>query len=77
MKMAQVEFVATFATLFRSSKCRALSDAQESGEELRKRLEYVMVDSIPKMTLQIRDPKEVKLEWVSGGSGLGVIEEAR
>jgi len=77
MKMAQVEFVATFATLFRSSKCRALSDVQESGEELRKRLECVMMDSIQKMTLQIRDPKEVKLEWVPGGSGLGVIGEAR
>ena len=64
MKMAQVEFVATMATLLRSSKCHPLSDVQESGEELRKKLEYVMVDSIPKMILQIRDPKEVKLKWV-------------
>lgn len=63
MKMAQVEFVATFATLFRSSKCHPLYGAHESEEELRKRLEYVMVNSIPKMTLQIRDPKDVKLKW--------------
>ena len=64
MKMAQVEFVATFATLFRSSKCHPLYGVQETEEELRKRLENVMEDSIPKLTLQIRDPKEVKLEWI-------------
>ena len=64
MKMAQVEFVATFATLFRSSKCYPLDGEQESGEELRKKFEYALVDSIPKMTLQIRDPKEVKLKWI-------------
>jgi cytochrome P450 len=64
MKMAQVEFVAAFATMFRSSKCHPLRCVQETEEELRKRLEYLMADSIPRLTLQIRDPKEVKLKWI-------------
>ena len=71
-----MEFVATFATLFRSSKCHPLCGVKEAGEELRKRLEQVMEDSIPKLTLQIRDPKEVKLKLTRiVGSSVGVVSE--
>ena len=65
--MAQVEFVATLATLFRSSTCEPLQADQKTDEEQRKRLEYLMMNSIPKLTLQMRDPKEVKLKWIRDG----------
>jgi cytochrome P450 len=65
MKMSQVEFVATMATLFRRARCEVLPlTAKETPVEGRKRLVDMMEDSISKLTLQVRDGKEVKLRWV-------------
>jgi cytochrome P450 len=65
MKMSQVEFVATMATLFRHAKCEVLPlTIDEKPEEGRKRLVDMMEDSISKLTLQVKDGKEVKLRWV-------------
>jgi cytochrome P450 len=68
MKMAQVEFVATFATLFRSARCEPLLVGEETNKEARKRLENIMADSMQKLTLQVKDPKAVKLKWIRDGS---------
>ncbi len=68
MKMAQVEFVATFATLFRSARCEPLRDGQETDKEARKRLENIMEDSVSKLTLQVRDLKTVRLRWIRQSS---------
>ena len=64
MKFSQVEFVAVFATLFRSAKCEPLRKVGETGEQARKRVEDIMANSVTKLTLQVRDPKEVMLRWV-------------
>jgi cytochrome P450 len=48
MKMAQVEFVATFSTLFRGARCVALLDEGRTEEEQSERLEELMADSIRK-----------------------------
>ncbi|KAK2803229.1 hypothetical protein FQN50_007096 [Emmonsiellopsis sp. PD_5] len=65
MKMSQVEFVATMATLFRSTRCEALPTAGiEDPEVLRQRLLRLMWDSVSKLTLQMRNPGEVQLRWV-------------
>ncbi|EED23916.1 cytochrome P450, putative [Talaromyces stipitatus ATCC 10500] len=63
MKMSQVEFVATIATLFRQSRCEVLTLTGKE-EEGRKRLMDMMDDSISKLTLQVRNGQEVKLRWV-------------
>ncbi|KAF4963377.1 hypothetical protein F66182_18128 [Fusarium sp. NRRL 66182] len=65
MKMSQVEFVATMATLFRHARCEVLPlTIEEKPEEGRKRLVDMMEDSISKLTLQVKDGTEVKLRWV-------------
>jgi cytochrome P450 len=64
MKFSQVEFVAVFATMFRSARCEALRGEGETGEQARARLEGIMADSVSKLTLQVRDPSQVKLTWV-------------
>jgi cytochrome P450 len=64
MKFSQVEFVAVFATLFRSAKCAPLLKDGETGEEARKRLENIMTNSVSKLTLQVKNPKDVMLKWV-------------
>jgi cytochrome P450 len=64
MKMSQVEFVATFATIFRSTRCEPLRLGRKEPEELRKELRDCMKDSISKLTLQVKDPKVVKLRWM-------------
>lgn len=63
MKMAQVEFLAVFSTFFRSGRCEPLRDGKETIEEARKRLEDLAADSVPKLTLQVRDAKAVQLKW--------------
>jgi cytochrome P450 len=68
MKMAQVEFVATFTTLFRSTRCEPLRAGEETDKEARKKLENIMADSVQKLTLQVRDPKAVKLKWIRDSS---------
>jgi cytochrome P450 len=64
VKMSQVEFVATFATLFRSVKCEPLCAGEETDTEARTKLEAIMADSVQKLTQQVKDPKEVKLRWI-------------
>jgi cytochrome P450 len=64
MKFSQVEFVAVFATLFRSARCEPLRRAGETGEQARKRVEGIMANSVSKLTLQVRDPKGVMLRWI-------------
>jgi cytochrome P450 len=67
MKFSQVEFVAVFATMFRSARCEALRGEGETGEQARARLEGVMADSVSKLTLQVRYPSQVRFAWVRAG----------
>ena len=64
VKMAQVEFVATLATLFRSARCEPLPSDSQDPETLRQHLRDVVADSIVKLTVQVRDPRKVKLRWI-------------
>jgi cytochrome P450 len=68
MKMAQVEFVATFSTLFRGARCVALLDEGRTEEEQSERLEELMADSMLRLTLQMQNSKEVRLKWIRDGS---------
>ncbi|KAL4753494.1 hypothetical protein BDW72DRAFT_210017 [Aspergillus terricola var. indicus] len=64
MKMSQVEFVATMATLFRSGKCEPLPTAGiNKPDVLRERLLALSRDSVSKLTLQMRNPDGVLLKW--------------
>ena len=66
--MAQVEFVATFATLFRSARCEVLKEEEETELQAKKRLEDLMADSLIRLTLQIKNQEEVKLRWIMDGA---------
>ncbi|KLJ12860.1 hypothetical protein EMPG_09453 [Blastomyces silverae] len=66
LKMSQVEFVATMATIFRSARCDPLPIAGiEKPEALRQRLQQLTQDSISKVTIQIRNPGDVELQWTA------------
>ncbi|RDI83693.1 hypothetical protein Vi05172_g6265 [Venturia inaequalis] len=65
MKMAQVEFVAVIATLFRSCKVEVVLREGESDIEARERLVMSMQESQPKLTLQIENPEDVVLRWLT------------
>jgi cytochrome P450 len=67
MKMAQVEFVATLATLFKNARCEALRVGDETQEDVTKRLRKLVENSQPRLSLQMMEPKEVKLRWVRDG----------
>lgn len=67
MKMAQVEFVATFATLFRAARCEFIGSSDDATENTRQ-LEALMKDSFMKLSLQMKEPSEVQLRWVPNGS---------
>ena len=56
--MAQVEFVATFATLFRSSRCEVLKEEGETERQAKKRLEDLMTDSMLRLTMQMKKSRE-------------------
>ncbi|RAK96099.1 cytochrome P450 [Aspergillus ibericus CBS 121593] len=64
LKMSQVEFVATMATLFRHARCEPLPQEGMSTEALVARLKELMDDSAPKLTMQVKQPNEVQLQWV-------------
>ncbi|KAL2823942.1 putative cytochrome P450 monooxygenase [Aspergillus cavernicola] len=65
LKMSQVEFVATLATLFRSARCEALPvSGFNTPKELRERLQRLTADSVVKLTVQMRDATGVELQWV-------------
>ncbi|OJZ90997.1 hypothetical protein ASPFODRAFT_41430 [Aspergillus luchuensis CBS 106.47] len=55
MKMSEVEFVGTMATLFRHTRCEPMQKGK---------LQQQMEDSISKLTLQVRELREVQLRWV-------------
>lgn len=65
--MAQVEFVATFSTLFRAARCVALRDEGVTAEEESKRLKELMADSMLRLTLQMQNSQEVRLKWIKDG----------
>lgn len=62
--MAQVEFVAVIATLFRSCTVEVVCQPGESVEEARQRLVKAMQESQPRLTLQIEKPDDIVLRWV-------------
>ena len=63
--MAQVEFVATFATLFRSARCEPLpTKGLEKPEDLRQRLQDILANSISALTLTVPDKKAIQLRWI-------------
>lgn len=65
MKMSQVEFVATIATLFRHATCEPLPVmGMKDPEELRDRLKKIMDESVVQLTVMVNDPQEVQLRWV-------------
>lgn len=55
MKMSEVEFVGAMATLFRHARCEPMQEGK---------LLQQMDDSISKLTLQVRELREVQLRWV-------------
>jgi cytochrome P450 len=65
MKMSQVEFVATIATLFRHARSEVLSLTEtETPVEAQARLLAVTDESISRLTLQVKNSEQVQLRWV-------------
>ena len=64
MKMSQVEFVAVLATAVRSWRVQLVPKEGERVEQARKRMEGLLADSQPIVTLQMKRPREVQLAWV-------------
>lgn len=62
-KMSQVEFVAVIATIFKRYRVTATLEKGETMEEAKQRLQEVMNDSQPRLTLQMNKPQDVKLKW--------------
>ncbi|OJD25567.1 hypothetical protein ACJ73_03064 [Blastomyces percursus] len=66
LKMSQVKFVAVMAAIFRSARCEPLPTAGiEKPEALRRRLRRLTRDSVSKLTLQLRNAGDVKLQWTA------------
>ncbi|KAJ9615390.1 hypothetical protein H2200_001465 [Cladophialophora chaetospira] len=63
-KMAQVEFVTVFMTIFGRYRCEAVRRQGESDEEVKSRIEAIMKDSAPKLTLQMTRNRDLQLRWV-------------
>lgn len=62
-KFAKVEFVATFAAIFRKHKAQPARREGESVEEARVRVGKVVKDSNVELLLQMRDPDSVGVVW--------------
>ena len=62
--MAQVEPPGTVRQIFSSWRVEVVAKQGESAEMARERLRRVVEGSQPKITLQVRDPREVILRWV-------------
>ncbi|KAA8612564.1 CypX Cytochrome P450 [Pyrenophora tritici-repentis] len=62
-KMAQVEFVAVIATLFRKCTAQPIVKKGESMQQAKQRLLDLTQDSQAGLTLQMNRPKEVSLKW--------------
>ena len=65
MKMAQVEFLAVIFTLFSKYRVEAMPKSGESLEDAREKLRSVIMDSFPRLTLQMNHPKNAALRWSS------------
>ena len=65
MKMSQVEFVAVLATACRSFRIEPATTGGESEAAAKTRLEALVADSQPIVTLQMKRPREVRLRWVA------------
>ena len=67
MKMSQVEFVATLATLFRYAHVEPLPTlGLYRLDDLQQRLRQILRESVPKLTLTVQDAKAVQLRWSQG-----------
>ena len=63
MKMAQVEFVAVMAKVFKSCRISTAVAKGETEETARDRLKELMKDSQPRLTLQMNRPDEAIFKW--------------
>ena len=63
-KMAQVEFVAVIATLLRSCQILPVLENGEDMSACSKRFIAAMQDSKPRLTLQMQNPKDIKLRFI-------------
>ena len=63
MKMAQVEFVAAMTTIFSSYEVSPRVRKGETLELATDRLKEIVADSQSQVTLQIKRPDDVKLQW--------------
>ena len=63
MKMAQVEFVAAMTTIVSSYEVSPRVRKGETLELARDRLKEIVADSQSQVTLQIKRPDDVKLQW--------------
>lgn len=55
--------MAVMMTIFRSYRLTPVVEKGETVEIARERLEGVMADSQPSVTLQMNKPRDVKLRW--------------
>lgn len=64
MKMAQVEFLSVIYSIFSSHRAEAVLEAGETKEMGKQRVLKVVEDSMPKLTLQMNRPEDLKVRWV-------------
>lgn len=65
MKMSQVEFVGVFLTLFARHRCEAVPAHEgETRDQVRARIDAIMQDSQPRLTLQMSRNRDLKVKWV-------------
>lgn len=62
--MAQVEFVAAMWEILSTWKVEVQTIGKETEEEARKRTVELMVQSQPKVALQLRNPEEALLRFI-------------
>ena len=62
--MAQVEFVSVMREVFANWRVGAARKTGETEAKARERLVKVVENSQPKMTLQVKKPRDVLLKWV-------------
>lgn len=63
MKMAQAEFLATIFTIFKGFSVRPAILKGETAAMAATRTLGVIRDSIPRLTLQMNCPRDIKLVW--------------
>ena len=61
--MSQVEFVSVMATIFKYYTVEPIVEKGETLDMAKEKLAGVMVDSQPRLTLQVNRPQDVKLRW--------------